>query len=221
MDVKEREPVRPEDAERRGSTPKGGASRRSVWLVVAVIVVGIVGAGLILQNARSSSPITSAENLYPKGPLTRKTAGAALLKFRPGSVQGTNLASTVGIPIGQAILEATGNSGTLSRFPGRVAVRPDGSGTGFLVSVTLPVRLRFLENTGAIRLGWLPGSSNLKTGALSVTVRAGRVYGIRMNPRTHDAVFTFDLARSDRNVASLNWNASAAIAQTDGSDPFS
>lgn len=205
-----------------GAGPAGGGTpgRRGRWIVAALLVLGLAGGALVLHNAYASSPLAAASNLDPRGPLTAASAPGALLRLRPGSVEGTNIATAVGIPLGRAILEATGN-GAGTSFAGRMTVRADRTHTGFVVTVVLPVRIGVLERRGEIRGGWLPGSSNVKTGVLSVTTPSGRVYGIRMNPKTHDATFVFDLARSDRNVASLNWNANAVIAQTDGSDPFS
>ncbi len=206
---------------RTGSATSGGASaHRGRFLVAALVVLGLAGGALVLHNAYASSPLAVASNLSPKGPLTAASAGTALLRLSPGSVEGTNIATTVGIPLRRAMLEATGNPAGTS-FAGRITVRSDRTHRGFVITVVLPVRVGLLLRRGEIRPGWLPGSSNLKTGVLSVTAPSGRVYGLRMNPKTDEATFVFDLARSDRNVASLDWNANGVIAQTDGSDPFS
>ena len=196
--------------------------QRGRWLVVMVVAAGLVGAALVVANANQASPIAEAAAFTPHGPLTAAAAPRALLALRPATVQGTNVADAVGMPLEQAMLLATGNdTAPGGGFPGRITVRPDTSGRGYLVTVVLPVRVATLERDGEISLGWLPGFSNLKTGLLSVNVKSGQVYGIRMNPGTHEAVFVFDLARSGRNVVSLNWNANAVLEQTDGSDAFS
>jgi hypothetical protein len=196
--------------------------RVSRWLVVVLLAVGLVAGLMVLHSANRASPVTVATVFEPHGPLTAATAGAALLALRPATVEGTNVADMVGIPLEQAMLEATGNQvAPGGRFPGRVTVAPDASGRGYLVTVVLPVNVPHLLRAGDITVGWWPGSSNMKTGLLNVTVKAGQVYGIRMNPRTHVAVFRFDIARSGQNVASLNWNANAVLEQTDGSDALS
>jgi hypothetical protein len=196
--------------------------RVSRWLVVVLLAVGLAAAFLVLRGANRASPVAVANVFEPHGPLTAATAGPALLAVRPATVEGTNVADTVGIPLEQAMLQATGNRlGPHGRFPGRVTVVPDASRRGYLVTVVLTVDVEHLLKTGDIVVGWWPGSSNLKNGLLNVTVKAGQVYGIRMNPRTHVAVFRFDIARSGQNVASLNWNANAVLEQTDGSDALS
>ncbi|MBX5466781.1 MAG: hypothetical protein K6U14_04705 [Firmicutes bacterium] len=186
------------------------ASRLVLGLVLAMALVGGISLGSLWWMSKhvapaSQVPATAAYNSAPRRPVTAATAAAALLAFRPASDTDT---------VQAAILTATGQHlGPDGRFPGRiqVAAGPDGR---FTVTVTVPVNVAYLRRIGAITTGRLPGASDLATGRLEVS-GTEHVFAVDMNPKTHLAVFRFELSRDDAFLWPRNWNAVGVISQND------
>ncbi len=178
-------------------------------LLAALLVIVAVLALLVLKYEASRSPVNNVKPALAMGsgavagPLSRVTAARDVLTFVPSG----DAAS-----LEHAMCDATGTAAcSPTRFPGQVAVRAV-SGSRFLVTIVLRVNVRRLLAGGEISLGSLPGSSSLKTGKLAVSTD-NSIYGVAMNPSTHEAVFRYYIARSGLKVWALNWNALGAISQ--------
>jgi hypothetical protein len=189
--------------ESRGRRPGFAALLIALLLLVAGLTF------VVLKYAASKSPVTRVGPALAlgsgsvRGPLTPATAREAVLTFVPSGAADS---------LGQAMCSATGTSPCpLDRYPGRVLVRPAASGR-FLVTVVMTVDLKRLLAGGEISLGHLPGSSSLKTGKLAVSTD-NTIYGVSMNPNTHQAVFQYDVSRNGLKVWALDWNALGAVSQ--------
>ena len=115
--------------------------------------------------------------------------------------------------LGAAMCAATGQpTCSLAHFPGQVHVTRS-SQNRFLVLVVMTVQVQRLLKAGRISLGSLPGASNLTTGQLAVSSNSA-VYGVKMNPASHGAVFSFFLAVNGNTVWATDWNALGAVSQS-------
>jgi len=198
----------------RGTTGQETTSRRSGRLVMAIVgamaLVGVLSLGSMWWMSHRlghshSVPATAAYNAGPHHPLSAAEVPAALLSFRPANDSET---------VEAAILTATGQRlGAGGHFPGQVRVSAGPSGR-WQVAVAVPVNLAYLEHIGAITTGPLPGASDLKTGQLEVS-GTNHVYAVTMNPKTHVAVFRFQISRDDAFLWPRNWNAVGVVSQTD------
>jgi hypothetical protein len=181
-----------------------------LWLVLVLAAVGAVAFWALRTVALTSprdrvgpTPVLSANGR--RIPLDRGTAGAALLTFLPAG-DADNL--------GTAMCRATGQTAcpVPNGFPGTVTVRPGPQGR-WAVTVTLTVNVPELLRRGEIVTGSVPGASDLRTGQLAVSTNDA-VYGVTMDPRTRQAVFSYLLAPDDSAVWALNWNALGAVSQS-------
>ena len=187
-----------------------GYSRPGFAALLTVLLVLVAGLSFfVLKYEAGKSPVNTVQPALAIGsgavhaPVTTATAARSVLSFVPSG----NADS-----LGQAMCSATGTSPcAITRYPGRVTVSPASNGR-FLVTVVLTVNLKRLLAGGEISLGHFPGSSSLKTGRLAVSTD-NSIYGVNMNPATHQAVFRYYVSRSGLKVWALNWNALGAISQ--------
>lgn len=184
--------------------------RRSYFALLLAVVMALVAAGslLVMRQAAAHSPKAALQptpvlnTVQEPARVSPTLVVSALLRFVPAGDADT---------LGQAMCSATGTVPcSLAHYPGHVTWRQDGS--RYLVVVTMTVHIRRLLAGGEIDLGHLPGASNLKTGQLAVSTN-NSIYGVDMNPRTHQAVFRYYLAANDEEVWALNWNALGAVSQ--------
>lgn len=213
----------PPGGPRRTDPPSGAemASRQyGKWIALAIAVVGVGAALFIAHGATDQSPYaqTGPSRVMPK-PHTPAEAIADVMNFAPTGTGSSGLIVTPGVPMRAALVQATGPVPALARtgpaavsYTHATAVRLKG-GT-YDVSFTVPVQVRYLESHG-----YVAGPGNdVTAGDLRVSYDGRAVYAVRMNPRTHVAVFRFALAANGQTLTSLNWNAMALITQTDSSD---
>lgn len=155
------------------------------------------------QGAIHPTPVLSASGSVRK--IGLRAAQAALLTFVPAGDADN---------IGTAICRATGHNRCQipGKFPGRIVVSPARDGH-YVVTVTVLVNIRRLLAGGEIATGAAPGASDLNTGDLAVSTNDA-VYGVKMNPRNHLAVYRFWLATNDTRVWALDWNALGAESQS-------
>lgn len=189
----------------------GGLGHRMtvVGLVAGLALVG-AAALYVLDNAASHlsgnsvhpAPVFSSSGYDQR--VTASTAAEVLLHFVPD--QDAN-------SLGTAMCTATGQpTCRLAHFPGQVHVTRS-SQNRFLVSVVMTVQVHRLLKAGEIALGSLPGASSLTTGQLAVSSNSA-IYGVKMNPASHRAVFSFFLAANGSTVWATDWNALGAVSQS-------
>ena len=136
--------------------------------------------------------------------VTLSNAAAVLLHFVPD--QDAN-------SLGVAMCNATGQpTCSLAHYPGQVKVA-EASQHRYQVTVIMTVQVHRLLQAGEISLGSLPGASSLATGELAVSSDSA-IYGVKMNPTSHRAVFQFLLSATGRTVWALDWNGLGAVSQS-------
>lgn len=189
-----------------------GVKKPGFALILACLLALVGGLGfwalrIVSQSSPKGAihptPVLSASGAVRKiGP---RSAQAALLTFVPAGDANN---------IGTAICRATGHNRCQipGGFPGQIVVGPARDGH-YIVTVTVPVNIRRLLAGGEISTGAAPGASDLKTGNLAVSTNEA-VYGVKMNPRNHLAVYRFWLATNDTRVWALDWNALGAESQS-------
>ncbi len=189
-----------------------GAAHHRLTVVGLLGGVALLGAGALyaLDSAASHLSGNSVRPVPVLGSsgfdqrVTTSTAADVLLHFVPE--QDVN-------SLGTAMCAATGQSTcSLAHFPGQVHVTRSPENR-FLVSVVMTVQVQRLLKAGEISLGSLPGSSNLATGQLAVSSNSA-IYGVKMNPASHRAAFSFYLAASGSTVWATDWNALGAVSQS-------
>ncbi|MDA8199007.1 MAG: hypothetical protein M0Z54_06205 [Thermaerobacter sp.] len=189
----------------------GGLGHRMtvVGLVAGIALVG-AAALYVLDSAASHlsgnsvhpAPVFSSSGYSQQ--VTASTAAEVLLHFVPDQ-DANNL--------GTAMCTATGQpTCRLAHFPGQVHVSRS-SENRFLVSVVMTVQVHRLLKAGEISLGSLPGASSLTSGQLAVSSNSA-IYGVKMNPSSHRAVFSFLLAANGSTVWATDWNALGAVSQS-------
>jgi hypothetical protein len=189
------------------------------WVVALVVLVGAVGAWLVHLGAGQASPYLMASAANPAAPpRTSREAAERVLAFVPAAVNSTGVGQSVGRPVGKAILLATGNPPSAIHV---LVVRARHQAGGWWVQVTAPVDVQRLAASGEIHTGFFPGASDPARGRLNVHLADGTVFGIRFSPQSGRATFQFLLSTRGQSLESLNWNASAVLAQTDASDTLS
>jgi hypothetical protein len=194
-----------------GPVEMGGTRpRRPGWVLAIIGVLAVVAAGTfyVLSRYEAAAPKHLIHPAYAPGALpttgvvTPGNAVRRLLAFLPEGAYFT---------IAQALRQADGYRAG-ARLPATFTVRRDGA--RWLVTVRLPVDVRYLEQVGEISVGAVPGASDLRSGNLAVSTNEA-IYGVDMNPRTHVAVYRFLLGRRGGAVWALNWNALGIISQSD------
>lgn len=153
-------------------------------------------------NSVHPAPVFSSSGYDQR--VTASNAAEVLLHFVPDQDASS---------LGTAMCTATGQpTCNLAHFPGQVHVTRSPQNR-FLVSVVMTVQVHRLLKAGEISLGSLPGASSLTTGQLAVSSNSA-IYGVKMNPRSHHAVFSFLLAANGSTVWATDWNALGAVSQS-------
>ena len=174
--------------------------RLVLWMILGLAGIGVgslasffLVAHLHPQAGNVPAATSTKNSVYQARNLATPTAAAAgLLDFLPIGDR---------LTIQAAVADATGHGS--GRFSGKVEATPLSNGR-YQITIRIPVNLEYLRRTGEISLGAGPGASDLATGQLLVN-GTNHVWSVTMDPKTHVALFQYELARNDLTLWPAKW----------------